>query len=36
MLFDLGVYLAVIGSTLLVLATLGKLTLINRDLAEEN
>jgi multicomponent K+:H+ antiporter subunit A len=35
MLFDLGVYLAVVGSTLLVLANLGKLTLINRELAEE-
>ncbi|MCW8841564.1 MAG: monovalent cation/H+ antiporter subunit A, partial [Gammaproteobacteria bacterium] len=36
MLFDLGVYLAVIGSTLLVLANLGTLTLINREMAEEN
>jgi len=34
MLFDLGVYLAVVGSTLLVLANLGKLTLTNRDAAE--
>jgi multicomponent K+:H+ antiporter subunit A len=36
MIFDLGVYLAVIGSTLLVLANLGKLTLLNRELAEDN
>jgi multicomponent K+:H+ antiporter subunit A len=35
MLFDLGVYLAVIGSTLLVLANLGKITLLNREMAEE-
>ncbi|MGM0593599.1 MAG: hydrogen gas-evolving membrane-bound hydrogenase subunit E, partial [Pseudomonadota bacterium] len=36
MLFDLGVYLGVIGSTLLVLANLGTLTLINRDAAEDS
>jgi multicomponent K+:H+ antiporter subunit A len=36
MIFDLGVYLAVIGSTLLVLANLGKLTLLNRELSEDN
>jgi multicomponent K+:H+ antiporter subunit A len=36
MLFDLGVFLAVIGSTLLVLSNLGKLSLLKRELAEEN
>ena len=36
MLFDLGVFLAVVGSTLLVLANLGKLTLLNRDSEEDH
>ena len=35
MLFDLGVFLAVIGSTLLVLANLGKITLLNQPPEEE-
>ncbi len=34
MLFDLGVYMAVVGSTLLVLANLGKLTLTKREATE--
>jgi len=36
MLFDLGVFLAVVGSTLLVLANLGNLTLISRDMEEDS
>ena len=36
MLFDLGVFLAVVGSTLLVLANLGELTLLNRDSEEDH
>ncbi|MCW8919121.1 MAG: monovalent cation/H+ antiporter subunit A [Gammaproteobacteria bacterium] len=35
MLFDLGVFLAVIGSTLLVLANLGKLSVLKHTLKEE-
>lgn len=33
--FDLGVYLTVVGATLLILASLGKLTSVHRPVAEE-
>jgi multicomponent K+:H+ antiporter subunit A len=33
--FDLGVYLTVVGATLLILANLGKLTSAHRPTAEE-
>ncbi|MBT1449480.1 monovalent cation/H+ antiporter subunit A [Glaciecola sp. XM2] len=33
--FDLGVYLTVVGATLLILANLGKLTSVHRPIAEE-
>ena len=35
LIFDLGVYLTVIGSSLLILASLGKLTSAHRPTAEE-
>jgi multicomponent K+:H+ antiporter subunit A len=35
LIFDLGVYLTVIGATLLILANLGKLTSVHRPTAEE-
>ncbi|MDM7859109.1 monovalent cation/H+ antiporter subunit A [Alteromonas sp. ASW11-36] len=35
LIFDLGVYLTVVGATLLILANLGKLTSIHRPTAEE-
>jgi len=35
LIFDLGVYLTVVGATLLILANLGKLTSVHRPTAEE-
>ena len=36
MLFDLGVYLTVVGAVMLILANLGKLTTSERTLTKEN
>jgi multicomponent K+:H+ antiporter subunit A len=36
MVFDVGVYLTVVGSTLLILANLGKLTLVSQPAEEHN